>query len=270
MLFEDLYSFKINTSSKFKYDNGVLVMDISVYNEEIKGSVNVQSLQEVYYKSVNEYGYKEVVRENISFSLIASEDINLGGKVKYKMGEEVYLGSTDMNGNGIISNLYLGKYCLVDKETLEEKCFEIENDNREIDLKFIKQLDKGNLVIDNKSIDGDIITGSIFEIIDSDNFVIYTGITNNAGFINVNNLPLGNYCVRQKDIDEAYYLYDDEECFLLEGDKEILFLNEKVVNAVIKVPDTLSISDFGFYEIIIMLSLIGTCYVVYKKIFSNK
>lgn len=270
MLLDDLYSFKINTSSKFKYVNGVLVMDVFIYNKEIKGSVNIQSLQEVYYKSVNEFGYKESVRENVSFSLVASEDIILNNKVKYMAGEEVYLGNTDMNGNLIISNLYFGKYCLVDKETLEEKCFEIEKDNQEISLKFIKYIDKGNLVIVNKSTDGDIISDSIFEVVDSDNVVIYTGITNTGGVVNVNNLFWGNYCVRQKDINDAYYLYEEEECFSLEGDKEILFLNDQVVHDVIMVPDTLSINDFGFYEIIIMLSLIGTCYVVYKKIFSNK
>ena len=47
-----------------------------------------------------------------------------------------------------------------------------------------------------------------------------------------------------------------EDCVQKKIKEEILFLNERVVHNVIMVPDTLSISDFGFYEIIIMLSLI--------------
>lgn len=275
LLYEDDISFSINSRSKLELDDGDLVIDVDVYNDLIKGKVNIKTLKEVYYKDFNEYGYKTEIRSNVELLLKANADIVINDEVKYRAGEEIYRGKTNDTGELIIDDLYLGSYCLIDNDTLEERCFSIESiDNKtsivNVDLEFVKYLDKFNLIINNKSNEDEVIVGSVFEIIDSEEEVIYTGITNEDGVVKVENILLGDYCVTQKKVLDGYYLLEDKVCFLLEGDKTLELVNEKVVNKTINVPDTFKNDDIGIYELLVIIAMIGTGYIVYKKIFNSK
>lgn len=267
--------FSINDNSKLELEDGNLVMKLNVYNDIVKGSIKVKALEEVFYKDINEYGYKNIVRGNVGFLLIANEDIILNGKVIYDSGDEIYSGQANNDGELVIDELYLGRYCLLDNDTKEKKCFVIDSadnisDVVNVDLEFVKYLDKSSIIIKNKSNDNFLIKDSIFEVIDSDDDVIYTGITNAEGIIKVDNLILGNYCIRQKKVDENYYILEDKVCFELKEERMVEVINEKIVNKVIRVPNTLEENSVGIYEVIVVLVMIGTGYLVYKKIFNSK
>lgn len=266
--------FGINDTSKISLIDGNLVMELDFYNKIVKGNVIVKSLEEIFYKSVNNYGYKKDVRGNSSFSLIADKDIIFNNKIIYNSGEVVYNGVTDEEGNLIINNLYLGNYCLIDEFTNEKQCFILESvDNKvkliEKELEFVKVLDKGNLFIKNISSKGDNIIDSVFEVVDNEGDVIYSGMTNEEGIIKVGNLLYGDYCIKQKSINSKYVINNEDICFSLTKDKNIEITNEILVKDVIKVPNTFSKSNGG-YLFFVILAMIGTVIIVYKKIFKSK
>ena len=274
VLNDDDIEFTIDNKSKLDLVDGNMVMNVGFINELVMGKVNVLAYQEEYYKDEGEFGYKIVMRDGSDYQLIAKDDIEVNGKAIYRAGEEVYRGSTLEDGSLVIDNLYLGSYCLVDVETGEEQCFELKGvDNStsivEKSFEFTKYLEKANLIIKNEDSNGEVIEGSIFEVIDKDNVVIYKGITNEEGIIKVENMLVGNYCIRQFSVDEGFELNEEEICLLVDSDKEIRINNNIIVKEVVSVPNTLS-RDIGIYEGLVILVLIGTGILVYKKIFCSK
>ena len=204
--------------------------------------------------------------------MISNEDNIVNGNVKYKKGEVINTGITNEEGELVFDNLYLGSYCLIDKDTSEEKCFELVPNGEEIvreRLEFNKVLIKKDIIINNLSSDRELLVGSVFELVDEDGLIINTGVTNDEGIIKIEDIVLGNYCVRQKKVIDGYKKVEDEICFLLEDDKILDIVNEKYVNEIINIPDTLK-NDVGFYEAFVILLMIGTGYIVYKKIFNSK
>lgn len=274
VLNEEGIEFMIDNKSKLDLVDGNLVMNVEFINELVMGKVNILAHQEEYYKEEGEFSYKIVKREGAEYELVAKEDIEVNGKVIYRSGEEVYRDSTLDDGSLVINNLYLGSYCLMDKETNEEQYFELKSiDNRtsivERSLEFMKYLEKANFVIKNEDSKGEMIKGSIFEIVDGEGVVIYKGITNEEGIIKVGDMLVGDYCIRQMKVDDGYEKNEEEECFKLDSDKEIRIVNNIIVKEVIKVPDTKSLG-IGVYDGIVILVMIGTGILVYKKIFCSK
>ena len=273
LLNEEKVEFSINNNSKLKLEDNNLIMDINVSNRLVMGEVEVVTFLEEFYKELNNYGYEEKIRVGSEISLISNEDIIVNGNIKYNKGEVIDYGITNDDGMLIFSNLYLGSYCLRDKDTSEEKCFLlVPNDNEDVvrkKVEFNKVLIKKDIIINNLSSDRDVIEGSIFELISDDGVIINTGITNDEGVIRIEDIVLGSYCIRQKKVVDGYEKLDDEVCFLLEDDKVLDLVNEIVINEIINVPDTLK-NNIGFYEGFVVLLMIGTGYIVYKKIFNSK
>ena len=274
LLNEDSIEFVIDNNSKLDIVDDNLVMNVEFINELVMGKVNILAYEEKYYKDKGVFGYKIVKREGAEYKLIAQEDVVVNGKVIYRVGEEVYRGSTLEDGSLVIDNLYLGSYCLIDTKTNEEQCFKLDSiDNRtsivEKSFEFTKYLGKVNFVIKNEDSNGEMIDGSIFEVVDEDGVVIYNGITNEDGVIKVDDMLEGNYCIRQSSVGNGYELNEEEVCLLLDSDKEMRIVNNIIVKEIIKVPDTKYVGIY-FYEVIVILVMIGTGILVYKKIFLSK
>ena len=274
MLNKQKQDFRIDDKSNLALVDDNFVMEVNVYNELVKGKVEVLANEEKFYTEFNDYGYEKIARSDREFSLIAGEDIVVNDNVIYQKEEIIYNKKTDNDGKLIIDNLYLGSYCLIDKETGKEACFVLESlDNKtkvvEKDLEFTKKLNKGNIIIQNVSNKGENISESVFEILDKDGLVIYTGITNDEGIIKVENILSDDYCIRQKKVSSDYQNSEEEICFTLEDEKKIAFINNLIIKEVVKVPDTL-LESIGFYEALLFLVVIGTGILVYKKIFASK
>lgn len=265
--------FSIDDNSNLKLEDNNLIMDIEVSNKLVTGEVKVVTFLEEFYKELNNYGYKQKIRVGNEITLISNEDIITNGNIKYKKGEVINDGITNEEGELMLDNLYLGSYCLIDKDTNEEKCFKlVPNGEEEIvreNVEFNKILIKKDIIINNLSSDGELLVGNIFELVDGEGLIINTGITNDEGIIRIEDIALGNYCVRQKKVKNGYRRLDNEICFLLEDDKILDIVNGREVNEVINIPDTLK-NDIGFYESFVILIMIGTVYIVYKKIFNSK
>lgn len=271
---ENSIEFSINDQSNLNLIDQSLVLEIPIYKELIMGKVLVYSYEELFYSGLNEYGYERIIRNHDSFIFTANEDIIVNGKIIYSKGDEIRYDINDQEDSFTIDSIYLGSYCLSNIETGEEKCFKVESlDNKIkevlIELEFLKQLSKGDIIIWNGTELGDNIQDSVFEVIDDKNEVIYTGITNEEGLIKVSDLVEGDYCVRQKKTTSLYKGNDEKVCFSLSNEKRVEFINQVIKEEVVSVPNTLS-SSVGIYEVLVLFIMIGIGVLVYQKIFASK
>lgn len=276
ILNKEKYEIKIDDDSDLSLVDNSLVMEVKFYNELPHGKVTVNTIEEMFSKEENEFNYETKFRGSSEIDLYADEDIVSNGKLIFSKDDKVFSDKTNDMGNLVIDKLYLGKYCLEDKETKEKKCFELVSKNNydkviEKEVEFIKLLKKSNIVISNLNEQEEPIGESIFEVIDKDGDVIYTGETNDEGIIKINDLVNGDYCIRQKSVKGNYRLVESKNCFVLNEDKKIDFVNKIKVNKIV-VPDTWSSwnGDLVFYSVCLISTLMGTGILVYKKIFASK
>jgi uncharacterized surface anchored protein len=68
------------------------------------------------------------------------------------------------------------------------------------------------------------------------------GVTNNDGVIKVDNLVYGEYCFKEKSVDDKYLINDDVVCFLLDSESvvDLEIVNKNKGNSIVDVPNTLS------------------------------
>lgn len=264
--------FTIDDQTDLQFVDGDLFIELDVFNQFIMGSLEFLSNEEVFYISNNDYDYKKEPRVETPFSLVANQDIIVNGEILYHEGEEIQDVSTDSKGLAMVENLYLGSYCLIDLSTEQRECFSFES-NSSNEKEILKKIEmtifseKADIVIQNQNDYGENIEKSVFELYKDDN-LIYTGITNEEGIIQIKDLVHGTYCIKQKSVSSAYELVQDRECIVLDNDQIIDFINKKIGKNKIAIPDTFS--DVSSWVIFInVVFLIGMIIFVYKKIFIN-
>lgn len=153
-------------------------------------------------------------------------------------GENVVAkGKTDENGLAEF-NLDYGKYFyrefeapngyLVDDSKFP---FEIKEDGEIVKCEMTNVMKKANIKvtkIDSKS--KETLEGAVFELYNSKNEVISTGVTNDKGVLEIKELPLGYYYFKEKTAPEGYILDDSKHKFSLEEHEQVVELeitNEK-------------------------------------------
>ena len=136
----------------------------------------------------------------------------------YKDDKLVQEKQTDTSGKILFENLYPGKYILKEIETGEK--YVLDNNQQEIELKYnetkeitiTNKIKTGKIKVykvdkDNKEVK---IEGVKFEIYSEElKKVIGTYTTDKNGEINVENLPVGEYKVIEKDSNKWYNLADE-------------------------------------------------------------
>lgn len=129
----------------------------------------------------------------------------------------IYQGKTNADGIIELNDLVYGIYKI--KEViasngylLNEMIYEvkIDDENKDVYIEIENELKKGKLVIRKlDSSNGNVISNVEFVIM-KDNEVIYEGVTNEYGEIEINNLPLGIYIIKEVRASNGYVLNEDE------------------------------------------------------------
>lgn len=273
VLNSEVMEFSINNETIINNSELGDYIEVSFYNKFVMGNLEVDVKKEIL--SNNNYSYEVVPDELREFFLIANSDIIINNNKLYNEKDKIMELVTDNNGVIKVDNLYLGDYCLVDKNTLEENCFSIDSEsnfdeyvNKKIEI--INLLEKRDFYVINKDEFGNYLSGTVFDIYNKDGDIIYTGITNNKGKIRINNLVIDSYCVVQKRIDDRFILIEDDKCIDLRDDNSIYFINKEINNKKISVPNTYSsgVNNEGLL-IISSIFLMGIGIFVYKNIFNS-
>ena len=184
----------------------------------------------------------------------------------------IYSGRTDENGKIIIYNLDIGKYYILEKDApkyyrlnKEKMPFEIKEDGEIVRADMKNYRKEGSLkIIKRDKQTKELLQGVSFDVVFMEtNKVMFKGITDINGEINIKTLIAGKYCVIETNTKEGYKLLNKKECFEIDEDNEQIELVLKNEKNTINVPKTLSID---FIKIIAsLLIIIGLGYYVYEK-----
>lgn len=129
----------------------------------------------------------------------------------------IYQGKTNADGiielNDLVYGIYKIKEVMASNGyVLNEMIYEvkIDDENKDVYIEIENELKKGKLVIRKlDSSNGNVISNVEFVIM-KDNEVIYEGVTNEYGEIEINNLPLGIYIIKEVRASNGYVLNEDE------------------------------------------------------------
>ena len=260
--------FSIDENSKFIQDDEFgLMLEVQFENKEVKGEVEIKKVGEKLVIENGTFRYEEIELDGVHYDLIADSDIYSGdGTLIYK-DKQLIKSFVTKDGYFKLTNLYLGKYCLIETKTVgnhvlnsKPYCFEIKYKDQYTDtIKLIinqkNYLAKGDFELSKVDLStGEPVEGALIEIYTEDDILIYSGRTDKSGKLYVKGLESGKkYKFVEKEAPEGYILNDEIHEFEILNNGDIVkdtLSNEKIV---IDVPNTFA----NDYKILIPVSLCG-------------
>ena len=260
--------FSIDENSKFIQDDEFgLMLEVQFENKEVKGEVEIKKVGEKLVIENGTFRYEEIELDGVHYDLIADGDIYAGdGTLIYK-DKQLIKSFVTKDGYFKLTNLYLGKYCLIETKTVgnhvlnsKPYCFEIKYKDQYTDtIKLIinqkNYLAKGDFELSKVDLStGEPVEGALIEIYTEDDILIYSGRTDKLGKLYVKGLESGKkYKFVEKEATEGYILNDEIHEFEILNNGDIVkdtLSNEKIV---IDVPNTFA----NDYKILIPVSLCG-------------
>ncbi len=267
------YEFTINDLSLLEVIDGELVFTIDYYNSLQMAELDIVTNKEIFHTITNDYEYQKETWGNVELSLVAMEDIYVRGELQYQSGDVALTFVTDEEGNVLIDSIYIGSYCLIEKESGLEYCFDLNEESKDSliihkDIEMTLLLEKTDVILQDTSVLGDLIEGSVVEFYDQDKNLIYTGITNEEGIIKLVKLPKGSYCFKQKEVPDDYLLLEEETCFEITDTsfaKDVSIVNQLAPKKLIQVPNTFTNKKDLFKLFLLVLIGVGIVVLVYEK-----
>lgn len=260
--------FSIDENSKFIQDDEFgLMLEVQFENKEVKGEVEIKKVGEKLVIENGTFRYEEIELDEVHYDLIADGDIYAGdGTLIYK-DKQLIKSFVTKDGYFKLTNLYLGKYCLIETKTVgnhvlnsKPYCFEIKykdqyTDTIKLTINQKNYLAKGDFELSKVDLStGEPVEGALIEIYTEDDILIYSGRTDKSGKLYVKGLESGKkYKFVEKEAPEGYILNDEIHEFEILNNGDIVkdtLSNEKIV---IDVPNTFA----NDYKILIPVSLCG-------------
>ena len=268
-----------NDSNLIRTDNGLL-LELFYENEPVKTKVEIEKFGEEVVINDGNYSYKEVLLDGVSFKLFAGSDIINNGNILYKDNEFIKEFKT-INGRFILEDLPLGKYYILESETVNghvkddvkhyfelnyiDQYTNIVNNN----IKLKNYLPKGKLEF-NKLDDEtkEKLSDTKMEVYTCDDILIYSGFTNNDGKIILDDLFLGNFYIIETEAKDGYQLSSERQYFEISENGEIVNVNKTNNKIVIPVPRT------DTYDYIVrcgfILFSLGLMNIIYGNFYKEK
>ena len=226
--------------SKGKYfikeisNDGKFVLDDNYYEVNLKVNENNRII-DVFLELENKLKRGNLKIKKIDFDTkIPIKDTEF---IITKDEKIIYQGKTDINGiielNDLVYGIYKIKEVMASNGyVLNEMIYEvkIDDENKDVYLEIENELKKGKLVIRKLDSSNGNVIGNVEFVIMKDKEVIYEGVTNEYGEIEINNLPLGIYIIKEVRASNGYILNEDEIEVSL--DSEVKYIE------IFNIPDT--------------------------------
>ena len=213
----------------------------------------------------NEVTYEEIKLNNIEFDIYTSDD---------KLVKTI---KTDSNGYVKVDNLELGKYYLEEKTELDNYqkkdriSFVIKQDNQyqeqiKVNLEVKNVLKKGSLEFRKEDlVTSEGIPNTIVEIYNESDNLLFTKVTDENGYVKINNLPLGKYYIIEKEANSLYKITNEKVFFEIKEDGEIVKASMTNERITIPVPKTGTKESIIAHSIFGLMFFIGIGEIFYEK-----
>lgn len=208
-----------------------------VLNEnEVKVDLEFGEIKEVKIENEVKRGNLKIVKFDKDDKNIKLENVKF--QLKNEDGEVVKEGITNENGELIFDNLVIGKYKLVEVETvgdykLNKQEIEVEvKYNETLEIEVENELKKGSIKVikvdeDYKEIK---LEGVKFRVLDEKDNMVKEGITDENGELIFDDIVVGSYKMVEIETKEEYELLDKEIVVEVKEDeiKEVIVGNKKI------------------------------------------
>ena len=230
--------FEIGENAELITDNeyGIL-FETKFENQEVKGIINIHKTGEELVIDEGSFSYNEINLEGVKYNVYAKTDIySATGKLKYKKDALVGTITTDKDGNGSISNLYLGNYYLVEVQSannnmIDTKKYDVvlkykdqytANIDTKLDLK--NYLPKGKLEFTKTDFsESKTLPNTTIEIYTENDELIYSGKTDSNGKIIIDELPANQkFYILEKEAPEGYKINEEKMYFEIKENGEVV------------------------------------------------
>ena len=207
ILNEQLYTVKIENSE---------ISQINIYNEHKKGKLKIYKVDKDNH---------QISLEGVEFEVVDKDGF------KYNV-------VTDINGIAELDNIRTGIVTI--KEAKTNKQYVLSKESYEVEIKHNQC---SNITIENEKKKGQVeiykidkdnhqvkIPNVEFIILDENNKIVETMVTNENGYAISNELPIGNYAIKETKTNNQYVLKDEIIKIKIEQDKifKLNVENEKI------------------------------------------
>ena len=229
-----------NNLSKGKYfikevsNDGKFVLDDNYYEVTLKVNENNRII-DVFLELENKLKRGNLKIKKIDFDTkIPIKDTEF---IIMKDEKIIYQGRTNVDGIIELNDLVYGIYKIKEVMAsngylLNEMIYEvkIDDENKDVCFEIENELKKGKMVIRKLDSSNGRVISNVEFVIMRDNEVIYEGVTNEYGEIEIDNLPLGIYIVKEVRASDGYILNEEEIEVSL--DSEVKYIE------IFNIPDT--------------------------------
>lgn len=209
-----------NNLSKGKYfikevsNDGKFVLDDNYYEVTLKVNENNRII-DVFLELENKLKRGNLKIKKIDFDTkIPIKDTEF---IIMKDEKIIYQGKTNVDGIIELNDLVYGIYKIKEVMAsngylLNEMIYEvnIDDESKDVCFEIENELKKGKLVIRKLDSSNGRVISNVEFVIMRDNEVIYEGVTNEYGEIEIDNLPLGIYIVKEVRASDGYILNEEE------------------------------------------------------------
>ncbi len=229
--------FTINEKSNFTNNELGKILEISFANEPVKGRVIIHKVGEIPLFQNNEITYLEEDLDKVQYGLYAANNIYSNDHTLIYHKNDLIGTYETKDGYITIDNLYLGNYYLQELSTKDG--YIIDTQKHKFSLKYADQYTKivtETVELKNEIIKGDLKIQKIDTITNTSlkdakiaiyNYkdeLVYEGTTNEDGEIILNNIPYGNYYLKEIEAPTGYLLNDQKYEFTIVNNKDVINL----------------------------------------------
>jgi len=214
------------------------VLDTKKHHFELTEKDNKTSIVYEVYKAHNklEKGILEFTKTDLTTSKPLP---NVKVEIYTESDELIFTGTTDKDGKIVIENLFVGKYYIIETETItgyklsdEKVYFEILEDGKVVKATMTNEKIKGTLEFTKIDISNDQpLPNTTIEIYTESDELIFTGITYENGKIIIEELPYGKYYILEKNAPDSFTLNPEKMYFEILEDGKVVkatMTNEKI------------------------------------------
>ena len=223
--------------------NSNYILNKEKYYFELKETDVTTPIVLEYYEAINylRNGNLEIIKKDADNGKVVP---NTKIEIYTENDELIYIGMTNEDGKIILNKLPIGKYYIIETVASEgyrinnEKIyFEIKRNNQNVKVTLKNEKIKSKVIIYKVDESNNSLNGVHINIYDENDKIIYKGVTDKDGNIEVE-LSYGKYYYKEISTIDGYIINDEKVYFNITNDNETLEFNLVNIKKEIEVPNT--------------------------------